>query len=159
LVSLGSYDVRFPFTDRVLLHRGDPELGDLVLIESPDNGRPIFKRIAALPGDRVVMENRHLTINGHPLQYTATDNKAWATAPPENMLGSVMEREALGRIEHLITYTPGPAENSSFAEVLVPPDHYFMLGDNRDQSRDSRAWGPVSRSNVRGRVIAMPTRR
>src|SRR5262249_52626390 len=142
LVSHSAYDIRLPYSERVLLTRGNPVLGELVLVASPENGRLIFKRIAALPVDRAAMDEHHLSINGSPLVYPPTDNTAFAFVPPENCLGSVIETEVLGVQAHLITYTPGSA-TSSFPEVLVPPDHYYLLGDNRDQSRDSRVWGPV----------------
>jgi signal peptidase I len=78
-----------------------------------------------------------------------------AAVPANNGLGSVIEIETLGTHAHLITYTPG-SPTSSFLEVLVPPDHYFLMGDNRDPSRDSRAWGPVTRQRLLGRVFWQP---
>jgi signal peptidase I len=157
-VNHSAYDIRLPYSERVLLTRGNPALGELVLVASPDNGYPIFKRIAALPGDRVAMDEHHLSINGIPLTYTPTDNTAFAFVPPENCLGSAFETEVLGVQAHLITYTPGSAR-SSFPEVPVPPDHYYLLGDNRDESRDSRIWGPVPRQSIRGRLFYQPHRR
>jgi signal peptidase I len=156
-VNRGAYDIRLPYSDRVLLTRGSPTLGDLVQVASPDDGHLIFKRIAALPGDRVAMHEHHLSVNGSPLTYTATDNTAFASVPPENHLGSVIETEVLGMHAHLITYTPRSAR-SAFPEVLVPSDHYYLLGDNRDQSQDSRAWGPVPRQSIRARVVCQPHR-
>jgi signal peptidase I len=157
-VDQSAYDVRLPYSERVLLTRGNPALGELVLVASPDDGRPIFKRIAALPGDRVAMDEHHLRINGSRLAYTAADITAFAFVPPENGMGSVVETERLGEQAHFITYTPG-SETSSFPEVLVPADHYYLLGDNRDPSRDSRIWGPVPRQNIRGKVVRQPHRR
>jgi signal peptidase I len=158
LVNRAAYDVRLPYSDRVLLTRGDPALGDLVLVASPDDGGLIFKRVAALPGDRVARRGHHLSLNGSPRAYAPADGTAFASAAPENVLGSVIETELLGSQAHLISYTPGsPA--SSFPEFLVPPGHYYLLGDNRDRSRDSRAWGPVPRQSIRGRVVWQPHRR
>jgi signal peptidase I len=161
LVNRGAYDIRLPYSDHVLLPRGNPALGDLVLVACPDDGRLIFKRIAALPGDRVAMHEHHLSINGSPLTYTALDrtaNTVFAGVAAENGLGSVIETEVLGLHAHLISYTPG-SPRKSFPEALVPPDHYYLLGDNRDESRDSRAWGPVPRQSIRGRVVWQPHRR
>jgi len=154
-VNLAAYDLRLPYSDRVVWNRAGPALGDLVLVESPDNGHPVFKRVVALPGDRVGMQQHHLTINGRLLAYTVADNAAFAAVPAENRLGSVIEMEAIGAHAHLITYTPGSA-TSSFPEVLVPVDHNFLMGDNRDESRDSRSWGPVPRQRLRGRVFVQP---
>ena len=154
-VNRAAYAIRLPYSDRVLWNRAGPAHGDLVLVESPDNGHRVFKRVVALPGDRVGMHRHHLTINGRSLVYTVTDSAAFAAVPAENRLGSVIEIETLGAHAHLITYTPGSA-TSSFPEVLVPADHYFLMGDNRDESRDSRSWGPVPRQHLWGRVVFQP---
>jgi signal peptidase I len=154
-VNRAAYDIRLPYSDRVLWKRAGPTPGDLVLLASPDNGSPIFKRVVAVPGERVAMQQHHLIINGRPLVYTATDSTAFAAVAADNGLGSVIEMETLGAQAHLITYTPGSA-TSSFPEVLVPADHYFLMGDNRDRSRDSRSWGPVPRQRLRGRVFWQP---
>jgi signal peptidase I len=156
-VNRGAYDIRIPYSDRVLVKRSGPALGDLVQVESPDNGYFIFKRVAGVPGDRIAMHEHHLSINGRPLTYTAMDSSAFAAVPRENRIGSVIELERLGSHDHLITYTPDSTA-SSFLEVIVPADHYFLIGDNRDQSRDSRAWGPVPRKIFRGRVFLQPHR-
>ena len=156
-VNRAAYDIRIPYLDRVLVNRTGPALGDLVQVESPDNGHFIFKRVAAVPGDRVAMQAHHLSINGRPLTYETVDNTPFAAVPRENQIGSVIELERLGSHNHFITYTPDSTE-SSFSEVLVPADHYFLIGDNRDQSRDSRAWGPIPRKNFRGRVFLQPHR-
>jgi signal peptidase I len=156
-VNRAAYDVRVPYSDRVLWNRAGPALGDLVLVENPDNRLLIFKRVVALPGDRVGMHQHHLTLNGRSLAYAAADRAAFAAAPAENLLGSVIETETLGAHTHLITYTPG-SETSSFPEVQVPADHYFLMGDNRDRSLDSRTWGPVPRQRLRGRVFWQPRR-
>jgi signal peptidase I len=103
------------------------------------------------------MHQHHLTINGRSLAYTVADSEAFADVSAEHRLGSVFEMETLGAHPHLITYTPGSA-TSSFPEVLVPADHYFLMGDNRDQSRDSRSWGAVPHQRLRGRVFMQPRR-
>jgi signal peptidase I len=157
LVNRASYDVCLPYSDYVLWKRSGPARGELVLLVSPDDGNPIFKRVVGIPGDRVSMRRHHLTMNGRPLVYSAVDRTAFAAVPAANGLGSVIEMESLGTQAHLVTFTPGLA-TSAFAEVAVPADHYFLMGDNRDPSRDSRAWGTVPRARLRGRVIWHPDR-
>jgi signal peptidase I len=156
-VNRAAYDIRFPYSDRVLVNRAGPAIGDLVQVESPDNGHFIFKRVGAVPGDRIAMQEHHLSINGSPLTYEAVDNTPFAAVPRKNQIGSVIELERLGSHDHFITYTPDSTEGS-FSEVIVPADHYFLIGDNRDQSLDSRSWGPVPRKNLRGRVFLKPHR-
>ena len=156
-VNRAAYDLRIPYSDRVLWSRTGPALGDMVLVENPEMGNLVFKRVVALPGDRVGMHQHHLILNGRSLSYAAVDRAAFAPVPAENLLGSVIERETLGEQTHLITYNPGSA-TSSFPEVPVPADHYFLMGDNRDESRDSRTWGPVPRQRLRGGVFWQPRR-
>jgi signal peptidase I len=156
-VNRAAYDLRIPYSDRVLWSRTGPALGDMVLVENPEMGNLVFKRVVALPGDRVGMHQHHLILNGRSLSYAAVDRAAFAPVPAENLLGSFIERETLGEQTHLITYNPGSA-TSSFPEVPVPADHYFLMGDNRDESRDSRTWGPVPRQRLRGGVFWQPRR-
>jgi signal peptidase I len=159
LVNLASYDIRFPFSERVLVARADPQRGDLVLVEWPGDGRLIFKRVVAVPGDRVGMSDYHLRLNGAPCGYVPGDAAAYVAVASENHLGSRIEVETLGDVEHLIAYSREAESGGSFAEVLVPPGQYYLLGDNRSNSLDSRAWGPVSRGSIRGRVVLAPSRR
>jgi signal peptidase I len=154
-VNRAAYDVRLPYSDQILWNRAGPTHGDLVLVASPDAGYPIFKRVVAIPGDRVAMHQHHLILNGRTLVYAAIDSTEVASVPADNELGSTIEMETLGTRAHLITYTPD-SDTSSFPEVLVPADHYFLMGDNRDRSRDSRFWGSVPRQRLRGKVFRQP---
>src|SRR5262249_22707706 len=149
-----SYDVRFPYTDAVLFSRAKPHSGELVLVQWPGDPWPVFKRVVATGGDRVAMEAHHLILNGQPLTYAPHDNGAFAAAPPENLLGSAFEVETIGGVDHLISFTPGTRD--SFPEVRVPEGQCYVLGDNRDPSRDSRDRGPVPYACVRGKVVSAP---
>jgi signal peptidase I len=155
-VNLAAYDVRFPYTSQVLFGRQGPQAGDMVLVESPENGWLIFKRVVGLPGDRVAMSDFHLTVNGRQLAYEPIEHAAFADVPARNELGCRVELEFLGDAKHLISYSPGP--RGTFAEIILPPGNYFLLGDNRGISRDSRDWGPVSRDRIRGKIVSGPAR-
>jgi len=155
-VNLASYDVRFPYTSHVLFARQAPQIGDMVLVASPENDWLIFKRIVALPGERMAMTDFHLTINGRELEYEPREHAAFARVPVGNDLGSRVELEFLGAGKHLISYSPDP--RGCFAEITVPPGNYFLLGDNRGISRDSRDWGPVARDRIRGKIVSGPAR-
>jgi signal peptidase I len=156
-VNLASYDLRFPYTDAVLLSLAKPRPGELVLVQWPGDPWPVFKRVVAVGGDRVAMEAHHLIVNGRSLAYAPHDGSAFAAAPPANLLGSVFEVETLGGVDHLVTFTPG--KRDSFAEVVVPEGQCYVLGDNRDPSQDSRDKGPVPYPCVRGKVLSAPDRR
>jgi signal peptidase I len=103
------------------------------------------------------MEAHHLVLNGQPLTYGPRDGGAFAAVPHENLLGSTFEIETIGGVEHLISFTPGTCD--TFPEVRVPEGQCYVLGDNRDSSRDSRERGPVPYSGVRGKVVSAPDRR
>jgi signal peptidase I len=156
-VNLASYEVRFPCTDAVLFSRAEPRPGELVLVQWPGDPGPVFKCVVATGGDRLAMEAHHLILNGKPLTYTSHDSSAFAAAPPANRLGSVIEVETVGGVEHLVSFTPGTRD--SFPEVRVPEGECYLLGDNRDPSLDSRDKGPVPYRYVRGKVVSAPDRR
>lgn len=151
-VNLAGYDVRFPYTGLVLFAGAEPRRGDLVQIIEPERGEPIIKRVVGTPGDRVTMFAHHLRINAQALAYRPYDARVSASVARANHLGSVIEAETLDGVTHLIAYDPGSA-TSAFEEVVVPKGHYFLLGDNRDNSRDSRVWGPLGRDFIRGKVF------
>jgi len=156
-VNLASYDVRLPYADVVLFSPATPRPGDLVLVQWPEDAQPMFKRVVATGGDRIAMADHHLVLNGQRLTYAAHDGRAFAAAPPENLLGSDFEVETIGGVDHLISFTPGTRD--SFVEVRVPEGQCYVLGDNRDPSRDSRDRGPVTCACIRGRVVSAPHRR
>jgi signal peptidase I len=124
LVSKFSYGVRSPFSNRVLIGTGEPSRGDVVIFRYPrDPAVDFVKRVMALPGESVELREGLVFING------ARVDDPW------------------GRYEG----RPG-APSRNFGPVTVPEGHYFMMGDNRDFSNDSRAWGFVDRSLLRGKA-------
>lgn len=135
-----AYDIRVPFT-QVSLHKlADPEKGDIIIFESEVSDNRLVKRVAGVPGDKVAMQNNRLIINGAPLEYkvTATEN------------GYVQMMEELGGSQHKIQVRPF-SRVGQFEEVTVPQGHYLVLGDNRDNSADSRAIGFVPRHEIIGK--------
>jgi signal peptidase I len=152
LVNKAAYDIRLPYSGVVVVSHSEPDLGDVVLYRSPRNDGLVFKRVVGRPGDMVSMQENHLTINGKALRYAAVDDAAHASVADANLLGSAIEIEAGHGPEHAITYTPGAGPLASFAPVRVPDRHYYMIGDNRDHSEDSRSYGPVSRDRILGKV-------
>ena len=105
------------------------------------------------PGDAVHMEHNQLVVNGKPLEYESTDAAPYRDIASENHLGEIIERESGGGAAHLITYTPGSCAEATFGPEQVPAGHYFLLGDNRDHSKDSRMYGPVPRQAILGKVL------
>lgn len=151
LVDRLAYDLKLPLTDVVIAHLGEPKRGDIVTFSSPRDGTRLIKRIVALPGDQVAMRDEVLFVNGRAASYdgaeflTETDGRGGARK-------AVRLTEALGTESRRVQFLAGPAGVVSFGPVVVPAGHYLMLGDNRDNSADSRYFGFVPRRLLIGRA-------
>jgi signal peptidase I len=145
-----AYSVKVPLTDIVLLRTGEPKRGDIVTFTSPADGRRLIKRVIALPGDVVEMRDKRLVINGQPADYRfvgAASEAAGGAALP-----SLSMEERIGKSAHLIHWIRGAREQVNFGPRVIPDAHYLMLGDNRDNSADSRYFGLVPRRLLIGRA-------
>lgn len=142
-VNRAAYDLKVPFTTWRVARWGDPARGDVVVLISPHDGRLLLKRVVGIPGDRIAMRENRLVVNG-----TAA---TWAeTGEPDG--DSTVIRETVGARAHLIELAPYPSSASTFGPLIVPADRYLMMGDNRDNSFDSRFFGLVPRSEILGQV-------
>lgn len=141
LVNKMAYDLRVPFTLISLIKLGDPVRGDIVVFDSAVSDKRLVKRVIGVPGDLVEMRNNVLYINGERLDYQVVDQAATATYHKENLLG----------VEHTIRVMNGASAAANFSTVRVPEEHYLALGDNRDESADSRVIGFVPRREIVGR--------
>ena len=149
-----AYDLKLPFTDVILKHVADPKRGDIVTFTSPEDGIRLVKRLIAVPGDVVEMRNEKLVINGVAADYTPmTPRDADHLTPVSVYAGQqLVFQETLGSLKHAVIIMPERAAKRSFAPVQVPAGQYMMLGDNRDNSRDSRYIGLVKRELITGQV-------
>lgn len=145
-----AYDVKVPFTDVVVGHVADPARGDVVTFTSPADGIRLVKRLVAVPGDVVEMRDEKLTINGVALTYHAPAGSSPLT-PDYSGRQVVLTENLMGR-QHGMIVMPDRSALRNFGPVTVPDGQYLMLGDNRDNSADSRYIGMVNRSLITGRV-------
>lgn len=149
LVNKFSYGLRLPVTRTKILDVGEPERGDVMVFFPPhQNDTYYIKRVIGVPGDRVTYRNKQLTVNGSPVP------QDWLAELPSGRFMIKMGREVLPDSDgHLmqIDNRRGPRNFS----VVVKPGHYFMMGDNRDNSSDSRVWGQVPERDIVGRAVAI----
>ncbi|MBY0312307.1 MAG: signal peptidase I [Phycisphaerales bacterium] len=146
-----AFGLRVPFTTAWLARWDEPSRGDIVTFASPLDGTRLVKRVVALPGDRIAMHNNTLYINGEPMSWEITDPAASAPFPGGRDIPVRLAREQLTGRAHAITLTPGLASVNSFAERVIPDGEYFVMGDHRDMSNDSRFIGTVPLRSIYGR--------
>jgi len=145
-----AYDLRVPLTHIALAHLGDPQRGDIVTIDSAAAHELLVKRVVGVPGDTVALRENVLYVNG-----VRADYRPLARAPmPDAASGDVRYlRERFDGVSHIVRLSEtAPSPLSSFGPVTVPAGEYLMLGDNRDDSADSRYFGFVPRKEVMGRA-------
>jgi signal peptidase I len=150
-----AYDLKVPFTRWRVARWEDPERGDIVVLFSPADGRRLVKRVVGLPGDRIAMVNNRLVINGQAIRYEPLDAALVAPLLTDSDGAFVVERERLDAKLHEVMFDHGYAPARSFRPVTVPDGQYFVLGDNRDNSFDSRWFGFVQRDSIVGRATAV----
>jgi signal peptidase I len=150
LVNRLAYDFKLPLTDVVVAPLGEPQRGDVVTFTSPKDGVRMIKRLVAVPGDVVEMRNEVLYLNGVAADYLAP------VAVSEPLEGgqtpAIQARERLAGHERAVQVLPELNALRSFDPVQVPTGQYFFLGDNRDNSADSRFIGMVPRHLLIGRA-------
>ncbi len=141
LVNKLAYDLRIPLT-HISVHRfADPRRGDIVVFDSRAADTRLVKRVIGLPGDVVEMRDNRLTINGIAARYSGIEYEADAAFAVESYV-DMSHRIELSRA--------GAGRLSTFGPVTVPKDHYLVLGDNRDNSADSRVYGFIPRDEIVG---------
>ncbi|MBN7821273.1 signal peptidase I [Bowmanella yangjiangensis] len=142
LVNKMAYDIRLPFSQISLKKLADPARGDIIVFESQKAGNQLVKRVVGVPGDVVEMRDNRLFINGEALTYVTQRADTNGQDLVENLVG----------IEHSVRIKPGHQPLANFPPVQVPENAYLALGDNRDNSADSRVIGFVPRHEIRGRA-------
>jgi signal peptidase I len=169
LVNKFHYGIRLPVINKKIVANHDPKRGDVMVFRYPVDPRVDYiKRVVGVPGDEVAYLNQQLSINGQAVpggaagEYYDDDSKVYATQFTEK-LGEV-EHRILVDPKRMAYYGPEPKgfpghENCRYSAegvvCKVPPGHYFMMGDNRDNSMDSRYWGFVPDENIVGRAFVV----
>jgi signal peptidase I len=151
LVNRLAYDLKLPLTDISLAVLGEPQRGDVVTLTSPASGVRLIKRIVGLPGDTLALHGGRLVVNGQAAVYS-DEHGVGETLAPGWVVSAQRATETVAGRAHAVQALPLAGARRDFGPLTVPAGHYFLMGDNRDNSEDSRAIGPVPRSALIGRA-------
>jgi signal peptidase I len=149
-----AYDLKVPFTLMRLAEWAQPVNGDIVIFFSPKDGTRLVKRVVASPGDTIEMRGNVLFRNGEKLSYTLADAHRFDAEIFEDP-HPIVAIEKDGAKKHWVMALPSRYASRSFRPVVVPPGKYFMMGDSRDNSFDSRFFGFVDRKQIVGRATGV----
>jgi len=147
LVNKWTYGIRLPVLHTKILDVSSPQRGDVMVFFPPHQDRYFIKRVVGLPGDKINLIKGVLYINGEKMLQKALPDGT------ESARSMVMQ-EDLDGVEHLMQRRSMPTRLSLNFSGTVPEGHYFMMGDNRDNSSDSRVWGPVPEDRIVGKAFA-----
>jgi signal peptidase I len=169
LVNKYTYGIRLPVLNKKVVEINNPQRGDVMVFKYPmDMTQDYIKRVVGVPGDKITYENKRLTVNGKPVEYTALDDYL----DDEHLVYNKQYQENLTGVAHKILNNEQAAtlnlgdvkafphnENCTYKyegfTCVVPEGNYFMMGDNRDNSADSRYWGFVPDKNIVGKAIVV----
>jgi signal peptidase I len=148
LVNKFAYGIKLPVFNKKIIELNTPERGDVIVFRYPrDPNLDYIKRVIGLPGDHIAYYNKVLYVNGTAVN---RDFVGKYTGPGQTFANDYVEK--LEGAEHSILLLPARPNNLQ-GEYIVPDGEYFVMGDNRDNSNDSRVWGSVPESNLLGKAF------
>lgn len=147
-----AYDLKIPFTTFHIAEWDDPKRNEIVVFFSPANGDRLVKRVIGVPGDTVAMHRNKIYLNGYPVSYRALDKKFLQPLTESDQKRYQFSQEQLMDKSHPMMILADDMPGSTFAPIKIPKGKYLVLGDNRDNSADSRYIGLISRDAILGRA-------
>lgn len=150
-----AYDLKVPFTTRHIAQWSNPQRGDIVVLFSPHDETRLVKRVVGLPGDVIELRNDHLFINGAAIDYGPLNTEVSSQLTEQEQRQSQFAAERLPERSHAVMAVPDLPAKRNYGPITVPQGQYFLMGDNRDNSFDSRYFGTVERRRIVGRASAV----
>ncbi len=150
-----AYDLKVPFTKIPIYTWGNPQRGDVVVCFSPHDGTRLVKRVVAVPGDQIELRNECLWLNGKPASYRSLSAEQIRYVETDDLNQRVIAEEMLDPHAHPVMFLPRSPAKRDFGPVKLSDGQYFMMGDNRDNSFDSRYFGVVDRRQIIGQATAV----
>jgi signal peptidase I len=152
LVNKLAYDLKVPFTTRHVVQWANPKRGEIVVFYKPGDGLRLIKRVIGTPGDIVEMKKNRLIINGQSTNYKIDKTPLRYNLPKDEQSSAIVATEYLDKKEHAVMALSTLPALRTFGPIKVPEGQFLMLGDNRDNSGDSRYFGFVPRKQIVGRA-------
>jgi signal peptidase I len=149
LVNQAAYALRLPYSNVKLLRTGSPRRGDMIQMLLPGKSHRIIKRVIGLPGETIEFRDNRVVVNGRMLPLQPLNRSDFNWVAPVNKIGT----DVFNEDGHWISFTPGQGPCRNHAPVTLSPHEFFLVGDNRDGSLDSRIWGPIAEDRILGKVV------
>jgi signal peptidase I len=150
-----AYDLKVPFTTWHLAQWADPKRGDVVVLVSPADGRRLIKRVVGIPGDRIEVRGQRLVVNDRPAIYAPLMKRDLLARGLASFPLNAMARETVEGRSHMVLSEIADGPGSDAGPLWVPEGRYFLMGDHRDSSFDSRFWGFAERREILGRAVGV----
>ena len=148
------YGIRLPIINKRIVTWGEPERGEVIVFVYPhDTDKDYIKRVIGLPGDRITVTGTEVLVNGERIMQSTGHPFTYVDVESGDSKVCVQYDSVLGRAQFNTLYDPHRLHPTT--EYIVEPGHYFVMGDNRDNSADSRAWGQVPLDNIKGRALVV----
>lgn len=150
-----AYDLKIPYTTIHIATWDHPDRGDIIVCFSPTDGTRLVKRVIGIPGDILHMQENQLYINDQPVEYKRITPTVRMQYDQDISHHGVIFEEVLPGKKHAVMFMPQYLSGKSFGLIQIPEDKYFLMGDNRDDSADSRYFGLVDRKAIVGKASAI----